>query len=167
MLLRHTVRRSQGRLLMCTAMLSCIFLEENNTQAFWDILQMATSIFCACAPMYKTIVPVHQVWVRLKTSVTAWTSKTRLYRSLHDSTGRKNSSGKTGSPPKNNMNGGIDGSGRNDSRLSETRTNWPQFVGGSQTQYTRSEVETIDIQLLERNPGGMKHGQVETSDDLV
>ncbi|KAI1120074.1 hypothetical protein F5Y10DRAFT_259116 [Nemania abortiva] len=40
--------------------------QENNTNAFWDILQMATSIFSACAPMYKTIAPIWGAWVRLK-----------------------------------------------------------------------------------------------------
>ncbi|KAI0405750.1 hypothetical protein F4802DRAFT_606737 [Xylaria palmicola] len=37
--------------------------QENNANAFWDILQMATSIFCACAPMW---------------SVTSWASQSLL-----------------------------------------------------------------------------------------
>ncbi|KAF1993193.1 hypothetical protein P154DRAFT_590436 [Amniculicola lignicola CBS 123094] len=47
--------------------------EENNMNAFWDILQMTTSIWCACAPMYKVLLPLGpvlgSVWIRLKSVI--------------------------------------------------------------------------------------------------
>ncbi|KAF2795006.1 hypothetical protein K505DRAFT_374217 [Melanomma pulvis-pyrius CBS 109.77] len=47
--------------------------QENNTNAFWDILQMATSMWCACAPMYKVLLPLGSalgsVWIRLKSVI--------------------------------------------------------------------------------------------------
>ncbi|KAI3325965.1 hypothetical protein HD806DRAFT_532618 [Xylariaceae sp. AK1471] len=61
--------------------------QENNLNAFWDILQMATSIFCACAPMYKTISPIQGAWARLKWSVTSWTSQSLLGSSNGRSSG--------------------------------------------------------------------------------
>ncbi|KAF7541295.1 hypothetical protein G7054_g700 [Neopestalotiopsis clavispora] len=51
--------------------------QENDTNAFWDILQMATSIFCACAPMAKTIVPLVDLWTRLKSCLASRYSKTQ------------------------------------------------------------------------------------------
>lgn len=36
---------------------------------------MATSIFCACAPMVKTMLPLAGLWVRLRSSITSRGSK--------------------------------------------------------------------------------------------
>lgn len=118
--------------------------EENNTNAFWDILQMATSIFCACAPMYKTLLPLQDVWRRLKTSVATWASRTRLHGPLP----KFNKS----SVEERNSTGQQDGSSPPESG------NWPRLVGGSQTQYTWSEVETVDIQLPVQHQMKGSHG---------
>lgn len=128
--------------------------EENDTNAFWDILQMAASILCACAPMYKSLLPVQNLWIRLKTSIASWASRSRLYRSVPSS---KTDSAESSLDPR-----GYDGH----SGGSETATNWPRFVGGSETQYTWSEFET-DIQLPVRNPPENKAGQTYTSREMV
>ncbi|KAI0472063.1 hypothetical protein GGR56DRAFT_677909 [Xylariaceae sp. FL0804] len=52
--------------------------QENNASAFWDILQMSTSIFCACAPMYKTLTPVHIFWARKKQMSRSWSGRSLL-----------------------------------------------------------------------------------------
>ena len=55
--------------------------EENDTNAFWDLLQMATSIFCACAPMYRAMGPLAGflagVWIRLKSVVSSQGSNSK------------------------------------------------------------------------------------------
>ncbi|KAK0609994.1 hypothetical protein B0T17DRAFT_545681 [Bombardia bombarda] len=58
--------------------------QENDTNAFWDILQMTTSIFCACAPMYKSMLPMGTFWTRIKSSTLSLASRTRSYWSLND-----------------------------------------------------------------------------------
>lgn len=130
--------------------------EENDTNAFWDILQMATSIFCACGPMYKTLLPLQSFWVRLKISITSWASRTRLYRSVP--------SHKTDSEGSSRRQRSDEG---NISGTTGTVTNWPQFVDGTETQYTWSEVEMVDIDFANRPPAGTKNAQRQSGVEIV
>lgn len=60
--------------------------EENNTNALWDILQMATSNICACAPLCKHVLPKDGHWLHSKLSaISLWASRTRSYWTLPDS----------------------------------------------------------------------------------
>ncbi|KAI0127650.1 hypothetical protein BJ170DRAFT_694422 [Xylariales sp. AK1849] len=59
--------------------------QENDTNASWDILQMATSIFCACAPMVKIILPAAGLWIRLDSSIRSRSSDSQRYELLPDS----------------------------------------------------------------------------------
>lgn len=124
--------------------------QENTTNAFLDLLQMATSIFCACAPMYKTIIPLQGLWVRLSSSIVSWASRTRIYRSLPQS--------KTSS---DNSHSG------NDHSVPAITEEWPRFVGGSRTDHTWSEIETVNIQLPVRNTASAKTPHTEQSIEMI
>lgn len=130
--------------------------EDNDTNAFWDILQMATSIFCACGPMYKTLLPLQSFWSRLKISITSWASRTRLYRSVP--------SHKTDSAESSRRQHSDDG---NISGTAGTATNWPQFVDGTETQHTGSEVEMVDINFSNRPAAGAKNAQRQSDVEIV
>ncbi|TGJ81699.1 hypothetical protein E0Z10_g7075 [Xylaria hypoxylon] len=107
--------------------------QENNANAFWDILQMATSIFCACAPMYRTIAPVQNAWARLKWSITSWTSQ-----SLH-SDSSPSSSGSSKDRRGSNTN-------RKDSAR-EAEINWGGILRRPQVGATNSDIELIEVQV--------------------
>ncbi|KAJ8131736.1 hypothetical protein O1611_g1886 [Lasiodiplodia mahajangana] len=107
--------------------------QENNANAFWDILQMATSIFCACAPMYKTIAPVRGAWARLKWSTTSWSNQSLLVSS-HE---RLSESSKDWRPSNPNK----DDSGRN------MGTSWGGLVRYSKVATADSDVELMEVQI--------------------
>lgn len=130
--------------------------EENDTNAFWDILQMATSIFCACGPMYKTLLPLQSVWSRLKISIRSWASRTRLYRSVPShKTDSAESSQRQRS--QHEYNGGSAG----------TATNGPVFIDGTETQYTWAEVEMVDIDFSNRPAAAAKNGHMQSNMEIV
>ncbi|KAI8623599.1 hypothetical protein F5Y19DRAFT_458026 [Xylariaceae sp. FL1651] len=107
--------------------------QENNANAFWDILQMATSIFCACAPMYKTIAPVQGVWARLKWSVASWSGQSLLGSSNVRSS--ESSKDRTPSDP-----------GRKDSGR-EMEINWGGLIRRPQVATADSDVELVEVQI--------------------
>ncbi|POS75427.1 hypothetical protein DHEL01_v206183 [Diaporthe helianthi] len=130
--------------------------QENDSNAFWDIMQMATSIFCACGPMYKTLLTLQSFWSRLKMSISSWASRTRLYRSVASHKTDSEDSGRRQSS-RDGDTGGIAG----------TVTDWPQFVDGTETQYTWSEVEMVDIDFSNRPKAGDKNVQRQSSLEIV
>lgn len=74
--------------------------QENDTNAFWDLLQMATSIFCACAPMYKALGPVAgamaNAWIRVRSAVsTTVTGRSKSRSNINLSNNFRFSSGKS------------------------------------------------------------------------
>ncbi|KAI0434882.1 hypothetical protein F5Y09DRAFT_295108 [Xylaria sp. FL1042] len=107
--------------------------QENNSNAFWDILQMATSIFCACAPMYKTIAPIQGVWARLKWSVTSLTRQSLL----GSSNGRSSEGSKDRRPSDPN---------RKDSGH-EVEINWGGLIRRPQVSTGDSDVELVEMQM--------------------
>ncbi|KAI8959169.1 hypothetical protein F5Y11DRAFT_362086 [Daldinia sp. FL1419] len=50
---------------------------KSDPNAFWDLLQMATSVLCACAPMFQAIIPLRGVWTFLKSSITSWAGQSK------------------------------------------------------------------------------------------
>ncbi|KAI0547644.1 hypothetical protein F4679DRAFT_358010 [Xylaria curta] len=106
--------------------------QENNANAFWDILQMATSIFCACAPMYKTIAPVQGVWARLRWSVTSWTSQSLL--------GSSNATSSESGKDRRESDPNRKDSGR------EMEINWGGLVRRPQAITDDSSVELVEVQ---------------------
>ncbi|KAF3763034.1 hypothetical protein M406DRAFT_322988 [Cryphonectria parasitica EP155] len=128
--------------------------QENNSNAFWDLLQMATSIFCACAPMYKSFIPLQNIWRRIASSMRSWSSKTRLYLIL----------------PNSSKGEAMTGSGETPGRkgVPQTAENGARFLRGSQIEYTWFDGELVDdIQLSNRDPSESKHGRVEQTVDMV
>ncbi|KAK8038629.1 integral membrane protein [Apiospora rasikravindrae] len=101
--------------------------QENDTNAFWDILQMATSIFCACAPMVKTMLPLAGLWVRLRSSIASHSSRSRSKDRLSGS-----------ELPSHNNDGLAFGLKR------------PRFWGGPRARYTPE----LDVQPLQGLPKG-------------
>ncbi|KAG8161584.1 hypothetical protein KVR01_008571 [Diaporthe batatas] len=133
--------------------------QENDANAFWDIMQMATSIFCACGPMYKTLLPLRSLWSRLKTSVSSWASRSRLYY-------RSVGSHKTES--EQSTSSGRQRDVRGDANVTAgTVADWPQFVDGTETQYTWSEVEMVDIDFSNRPSAGSKNVQRQSNSEIV
>jgi hypothetical protein len=94
------------------------FSEENDDIGFWDILQMATSIFCACGPMYKSMLPSQPLWARSKIpSITSGASRKSHYMSAaSDKTESAESSKRQGSD------------GSNISGTTGMTRNWPESV---------------------------------------
>lgn len=125
-------------MLIASLVFSLIFSEANVSNGFWDLLQMAVTIFCCCAPIYKTILPPTSLWTRFKTSLTSLGSTTRLN---HRSKGRKKLSEDSSGPQ------GVSGS-----QLS-TSAMWPRFQNGTGTQYTwaEAEIKTMDEISLQRH----------------
>ncbi|ROW04824.1 hypothetical protein VMCG_04867 [Cytospora schulzeri] len=105
--------------------------ETNVTNGFWDLLQMATTIFCCCAPIYKTILPPEGFWSRFKISLSSFGSMARLNKSNRSSK-RLQSDSSQG--------------------VSQVSGNWPRFQGGTQRDYTWAEVETVDEIPLRSDP---------------
>lgn len=102
----------------------------NVSNGFWDLLQMAVTIFCCCAPIYKTLTPPRSVWSRFKSSFTSLGSTSRLN---NRSTGHKKTF--------------LDGHqphGVSSSQVS-TSAMWPRFHAGDTTQHTWAEIETQTI----------------------
>lgn len=130
--------------------------EENDTNAFWDILQMATSIFCACGPMYKTLLPLQSFWSQIKISIRSWASRTRFYRSVPS---HKTDSAESSKRQRSRH--------ENDGGSAGTATNSPQFVDGTETQYTWSEVEMVDIEFSNRPAAAAKNRQRQSNMEIV
>ena len=129
-------------------------VEENDTNAFWDILQMATSIFCACAPMFRTIIPLHGVWIRLKSTVASWASESRLHRSITDSK----------IYGQNKRHGHV----RVDSNNAPRKpVNWLGFTHNTDAEYSNSTADAVDMHLLIQNPTGSKTTQTRTAVGIV
>ncbi|RWA06307.1 hypothetical protein EKO27_g8803 [Xylaria grammica] len=125
--------------------------EENDANAFWDILQMATSIFCACAPMYKTIAPVQGVWARLKWSVTSWSVQSLL--------GSSNAGSSGSSRDRRPSNPSRKGSGP------DMETSWGGLVHRPHVATVDSDVELVEVQMLSNKRP--KHMMQFEEDDMV
>ncbi|KAI0808882.1 hypothetical protein GGR55DRAFT_651289 [Xylaria sp. FL0064] len=113
--------------------------QENNANVFWDILQMATSIFCACAPMYKTIAPIQGVWARLKWSVSSLTRQSLL----GSSSGKSSDSSKDRRPSDPRKDSGR-----------EMEINWGGLARRPQVAAGDSDVELVELQMA----SGQKQG---------
>ncbi|KAI0450754.1 hypothetical protein F5B21DRAFT_489870 [Xylaria acuta] len=118
--------------------------QENDANAFWDILQMATSIFCACAPMYKTIAPVQGVWARLKWSVTSWSGQSLLGSSNAESSGS--------SRDRRPSNPSRKGSGP------DMESSWGGLVHRPNVATVDSDVELVEVQMPSiKRPNHTRH----------
>ncbi|KAK4206676.1 hypothetical protein QBC37DRAFT_434563 [Rhypophila decipiens] len=123
--------------------------QVNNANVFWDILQMSTSMLCICAPMYRTMLPMDTIWLRLKSSTEYLRSRTKLpYWTLGESRG---SSSKVN---KNNSNDSKSGArqrkvagGAESNNSSETQR--PFYIGGNETDYTWSQFDNSENIKLE------------------
>ncbi|KAI1185666.1 hypothetical protein F5B17DRAFT_406888 [Nemania serpens] len=107
--------------------------QENDANAFWDILQMTTSIFCACAPMYKTIVPIQGVWARLKLSATSWSRYSLL--------GSSNSGSYGSSKDRRPSNPSRKSSGP------EAESSWGGLVHRPNAAIADSDVELVELHI--------------------
>ncbi|ROW15260.1 hypothetical protein VPNG_03107 [Cytospora leucostoma] len=124
--------------------------ETNVTNGFWDLLQMATTIFCCCAPIYKTILPPEGFWTRFKASIISFSRTSRLNKSTEGSQKFSNSSQGPFQPS----------------------SNWPRFHGGTQRDYTWAEVSTVDElplgNLYQDHPNQVtKTVQIQQTDEMV
>ena len=56
-------------------------LEENATNAIWDIIQMASTIICCCAPAYKNFLPKSGFWKHLGSRLALYSGRIQLRKS--------------------------------------------------------------------------------------
>lgn len=105
---------------------------------------MATSIFCTCAPIYRSMLPLGAIWLRVKSSTQYLASKSKIqqWTTLRDSSkskSRRKGSDGHGSGSDEGKLGGI-GQGS----ASNSTEGQAFYIGAAESGYTWSQFDRAD-----------------------